>query len=146
MAEHAPGSATARVLDEKHIMRLPAAGGVLIRSRQTVTGGETDASLETANRELRSLVARYKVRELQTFAFQQNVLDAATQRAEAAEARASGLAEALARVPGLVDAAVVETRSAFSQKMDELTEGLRCRDGQLVPPGRATSCASRTRH
>jgi hypothetical protein len=116
---------TARVLAENLVVPLPQGPYIALRSQPS------DA-LERSNRELRALIARYKVREVQTFAFQQQLLDEATERAVQAEAHVAALTDALARFPERVQAAVIETRTAFSSKVDELTESVRSRDGELA--------------
>ena len=132
---HGDDSLTARVLEHEHVLEIPATGGTLL-SNVAAKGHTAPTTHSTSdgrvNRDLRATIERYKVRELQTFAFQQRLLDEASERATLAEARLAELDAALASVPSRIQAAVAETREHLLKDIEALSAGVAARDAELA--------------
>ena len=134
---HGDSSLTARVLDARNVLEIGVTGGTLLcniagkDSRSRAVANAHAHAEARISQELRETIQRYKVREVQTFAFQQRLLDEASARAERAEARVIAIQAELDAVPARVQSAVLETRTRQLKEVEALSEGLAARDAEL---------------
>ena len=131
---HGDEALSARALDSQHVLSIGVTGGTFLskdKNSRLLVAAHSHAD-ERVARDLRAIIERYKVREVQTFSFQQRLLDQASTRAETAETRVLALEAELAAVPAHVQAAVLETRTRLVKEMEALSTGVTLRDQELA--------------